>query len=488
MLRLRFVTLAVVVAAVLVVSAPVHAAAAREARATAGELPDTFSSWNVRISDLDSDGRVLRLAFDSPLLGRRVINTVYLPDSYAAEGSPLPVIYALHGTTLPALDNAVTCPATSALGSLTFVQEVACGGGAFQDQLFDIRSQLQAMQFVVVSPDTDPAGAICQTCGWIDGRDDLLPNVYPVMATTVAADSFLHRELYPLVQGLLNVRKDRGGRGVIGFSMGGTAAYLQGMMHPDEYAYVASVSGPYDLKDPAVEAVWAVFGYMRDQGYGSSRTEPLWWRQYNPKGIVENLKGSDIEVMASSGDGCLPPASLASPFCRGRFSPVAGVGGQAELLARQSHRAAIRDFSERDLSLVSVMSPGMHGANNAAVFANDIVPGANAKFRSTVVNPPAFDFWSAQQWFETWDYRFARTESEGFVGIRSATLDGRALTVSGRGTVSITTPPRFDPRVTYRVWRTDEGAASVVADESGRLTLDVELGYSPVSITIRGQR
>jgi|GEM_PF-2131961 len=492
MLRRRVAVLAGIVAgATSLLAPPPQATATSPAVASSSpQLPAPFSEWNVQLSPAESDQQVLRLTFDSPRLGRMVVNTVYLPDSYKPVGPRLPVVYALHGTTLPALDNVTTCPATAAVESLTFLQEIACGGGSFQDRLFDIPSQLHAMRFLVVSPDTDPAGSICQTCSWIDGREDLLPNVYPATARTVAADSFLHKELYPLIEALFNVRTDRGGRGVIGFSMGGTAAYVQAMMHPDVYAYVGSVSGPYDLDDPAVAAVWTAFGYLRDQGYGTAVTDPVWWRQFNPKAMITNLTGSDIEVLASSGDGCASLASLlSSPLCQGRFSPLAGIGGQAEMLARHSHRAAVRDFATHDLPLVAVMTPGLHGANNATVFADAVVPGANDQFGSAVEDPATFTFRSAVRHFTIWGYDVTSVKpTDGFVELRHATSDGRHVTVSGSGTVHITTPPSFEPGKAYAVQWTDsaEGPTSTVADASGRLRLVVALGRDPVSITISG--
>jgi enterochelin esterase-like enzyme len=181
-------------------------------------LAAPYSQWDVAMRPVDGDARVLTLDFNSPLLHRRVSNRVYLPDRYRSGGSAYPVVYALHGTVVPALDDHTVDPVTQ---QESLLHMIGAGGGYLQTELFDLTSQLDKADFVVVAPDTGADKSWCETCGWIDGRNDLVPNVHPVAGETLPADSHLHRELYPLVEALFNVRSDRVGRGVMGFSMGG---------------------------------------------------------------------------------------------------------------------------------------------------------------------------------------------------------------------------------------------------------------------------
>src|SRR5690606_15332760 len=117
---------------------------------------------------------------------------------------------------------------------------------------------------------------------------------------------FLHKELYPLIEDMFTVRSDRAGRAVMGFSMGGVAAYLQGMRHPDQYALSASVSGVLDVLDePGGRAIWESMGYMRDQGYGTGLTHEAEWRGRNPKVPAANHRGVAPEHVTSRRDALL---------------------------------------------------------------------------------------------------------------------------------------------------------------------------------------
>lgn len=195
-------------------------------------LPAPFRDWDVRLTPHPDNPRVLDLVFNSPALRRRITNRVYLPGGYQVDGARWPVMYYLHGSDVPALDNETLRPVTR---QEYLANDISAGGGAAQTDLFDFDKPAERARFLVVAPDTSIHEAICETCFWFDGRPHATPNVHPVTAVTLAADSFLHNDLYPLVEALFHARADRGGRGVMGFSMGAMAAYQQGMMHPDQY-------------------------------------------------------------------------------------------------------------------------------------------------------------------------------------------------------------------------------------------------------------
>lgn len=439
-----------------------------------------FSGWNVQVSPVDGNDQVLHLTFDSPLLKRRITNTVYLPDSYRGTGAKLPVMYVLHGTVMSPLDN---CALNAVTSQETLVRMIGCGGGYLQNNLYDIPAQLSRMNFVAVAPDTDPAGSICQTCMWVDGRSDLLPNIQPLTASELPADSFLHQELYPLVESIFNVRGDRGGRGVMGFSMGGWAAALQGMIHPDAYSYIGYVSGGYDIKEPELQTtIIEPVGYFRDQGYTTSITDPVWWAQFNPRDIATNIKGADIAFLLSSGDACLNPLELLNaPECQGDFSPVRSPSGallEQELSLNRT--IAVNDLTAKGIPFRTVQTPGTHGANNARIFASDIVPGANAKFASSTATPQTFSYRTAIPRFSIWDYQIQVTRSnDGFLDLTGARTDGRALTITGAGNADITTPAAFTPGQTYTIHATHQAITTTraaTADPGGRLHFALDAG------------
>jgi hypothetical protein len=428
------------------------------------------------------------VTFDSPLLRHRIANTVYLPDDYRSAGARMPVMYTLHGTVFAQLDNCATNPITE---KDTLFRMVGCGGGYLQDQLFDIPSQLPAMHFVVVSPDTDPNHSICHTCFWVNGRPDVVPNADPLTASHIAADSFLHQELYPLMERLFNLRSDRGGRGVMGFSMGAWAAALQGMIHPDDYSYIGWISGGYDIKEPTLASeIIEPVGYFRDQGYGTQWTDPVWWTQYNPKDIATNIAGVDTTLLLTSGDACVyPDEPRSTKYCRGRFSPTSTPGGvwvESELA--YNRMLAVPDLDAKGIAYRTVHTPGTHGANNADMFAQYVVPQANARFAGHTVPPRTFSYRSAIPDFSVWGFRVTVTRgADALLNLTDVAADGRRMTLQGPGSVVITTPASFRPGRWYPVHTTHAGSTTdgrAVADRAGRLSLMVAGDDAPTTVTV----
>lgn len=422
----------------------------------------------------------MRVAFNSNLLKKRITNTIYLPATYRPDGPPQPVMYALHGTVFPPLNNCAIKPITDAGGPL--VHMLGCGGGDLQDKLYDIPANLDRMKFIVVSPDTDAKKSVCETCTWINGRNDIIPNIQPATASTLPADSFLHRELYPLIESLFDTRTDRGGRGVMGFSMGGWAAALQGMLHPDDYSYVGWVSGGYDIFEPGLQSFINAAGYLRDQGYGTSITDPIWWRQYNPKEIVTNVEGTGTRFLLSSGDSCLGLSSLTAADCQGRFSPAsAPLATALEMIPHQSWKIAKSDMAGRGIPYKAVEFPGVHGSNNHRVFADYIVPGANSTFTGRVSSPAKFSYKSVIPNFSVWGYDVNVTRANvGFLSMTDARLNGRSFTLDGTGVIELLTPAKFTPGATYTVTGSANGARStksVTADKHGRIRVNIDLSH-----------
>lgn len=476
---------AVVVAAVMALLATGcawFASADEPAGPNVSALPGPFRDWAVRLVPHGGDPRVLDLTFNSPLLGRRITNRVYLPKGYSAEGAPWPVLYYLHGTVVSALDNPALRPV---LNNELLAKAIGPGGGAVQTDIFDFAAQADRAHFLVVAPDTDPKESVCETCAWIDGRATGLPDTHPVTARELPADSFLHTELYPLVEKLFHARSDRAGRGVAGFSMGGMAAYLQGMLHPDQYALVASVSGLLDVTDDAVlRAGWEGLGYMRDQGYGTGATNSVDWHGHNPLNLVSNLVGIDLPVLSSSGDACLPPTSLLAPDCR-RYPAAANPAAVAvERLVAHEYAKYADTLRERGIAETRVQYPGVHGANNHRVYERNIVPLANAVFDRGVRAPATFSYRTVLPNFSIWGYRFdaAHRARPEFLDLTDARTDGKELTMHGSGVVRILTPHKFHPGAAYHVTATSaDGKTSertIQADRNGRMSIHIDLGHA----------
>lgn len=449
------------------------------AEPTPDTLPAPYSNWDVTLEP-NANPQVLTLEFNSPLLDRRVTNTVYVPDSYQDSGQPSSVLYSLHGTVFPQINDPALQPVTQYEALLAVT---GAGGGYEQTKLSRFDTQLDRAQFLVVAPDTTLGKPWCETCVWVDGRDDIIPNIgSPVTAETVPADSHLHEELYPLVEELFNVRTDRGGRGVTGFSMGAWAALLQGFKHPDKYGFVAPVSFVYDgLSAPELRVFLDANGYLRDQGYGTSITHEIWWRNFNPASIAGNVSGIDQKLVLTGGDACIGAESAASPDCVAYPALRHPLAALIEVLAAHQFEIARRDLASKGIPAQLVQSPGVHGANNHRMYADYIVPEANKLFARDVASPSTFSYQAVEKTFGVWGYDVTVDRpNDEFLTLSDARTDGTAFTLTGTGTVDVRTPAEFTPGSTHTVNVTpDRGAATtttVTADAHGRLPIRVGLG------------
>lgn len=122
-------------------------------------------------------------------------------------------------------------------------------------------------------------------------------------------EDYLTHEVVPYIRGNFNVRTDRCGWGIGGFSMGGASALMQALRHPDLFSVVVSHAGAFDgplrRGDPYLalrpnrdcliptaevhERVWGPYG---------SATR----KRYNPYAMIKARKaGLDLHVYADVG-------------------------------------------------------------------------------------------------------------------------------------------------------------------------------------------
>lgn len=488
MMRTRLVRSLVGVAAVGVVLAttdvPAQAAAPAPDPLAAIQvglrsLPQPYADWHVSVQAKSDEPGALSLSYDSPALHQRSDNTVYLPAGYRSDGAPSPVLYFLHGTVVSAVDNPLLTPVTQQESLLGMV---GAGGGDIQTKLQGFAEQRDKANFVVVSPDTNAQKSWCESCLWIDGKRDAVPNVPPVTAKTVPAETVLYKEVIPLVQQVLNVRTDRGGRGISGFSMGAVGALIQAFRRPDMFGYAAALSGPYNFVDDTFWRTWVdLVGYTRDQGYGLSVTDSFRWRNVNPADLVGNFAGSGSPLRISAGDVCAPPTDGAGAADCAEYPAVRNpLASLIESQMRRNNDANIDAISNAGVQAKQVRYSGIHGANNHRVYANVIVPEANQAFQTPPHPSPTFSYRTQDTDFGVWDYgvHTDRAQPE-FLALEGARHDGSAFSVRGDGNVAVTTPPAFTPggryHVTYSSATRDVRDEVAVADSAGRLTLGVNL-------------
>jgi S-formylglutathione hydrolase FrmB len=481
---------ATLLAVVLPWTAPEGAAAAQ---------PASYGGADATVvPDPDHPG-ALAVEFTSRTLGRRVHNAVYLPSSYRPGGPASPVLYYLHGTLIPGLDQPAFAPESTTarrLRSAALFSAVGPGGAQLQTDLQNFAAERDRARFIVAVPDTgDPA--VCQTCVWIDGQPHRNPNLPPVTAQSVAMETFLYEEFVPLIEHLFNARTDAAGRGLTGFSMGGLGTWLQAMRHPDRFAFVAPISGAYDIQnDPVLRySIAEPVGYQRDQGYGTSVTDSTQWARVNPAVLVQNIVGADLAILVSAGDGCLAPSAARNEHCRAHPAPLNPDAGWVEsVLRNDADRYAVPSLTRAGVEATQIRIPGVHGANNAEVYARYVVPAANAAFARPRKPAPTFSFTSADHTFAVWGYQVetGRQVDDRFTTLTSARRDGQGFTIRGQGPVTVTTPAAFAAGKRYDVTVREDGspvdADAVRADQAGRLHIRLPAGSATTdrAVTVAG--
>jgi putative tributyrin esterase len=144
--------------------------------------------------------RILTRTWRSTALGRDKSVTVVLPPGYSGGGPPMPVLYLLHS---------FGGNRTSWLRCASFLEQAAAGG------------------MIVVLPESGRSWLI----------NDHRGRRY---------EDYLVGEVVGYVDEHFHTVRERDGRALAGFSMGGACALFHGLRHVDVYATVASCSGAFE--------------------------------------------------------------------------------------------------------------------------------------------------------------------------------------------------------------------------------------------------
>ena len=143
----------------------------------------------------EAPGNVTHHTFYCKLYGHELGYNVYLPDGYETGDERYPVYYHLHGWT------------GNESSEIHTMYPVCCVRDA-----------------ITVFPNSSPV---------IEEREYL-----PV-------EEMLVQELIPLIDSLYKTQASREGRGISGFSMGGGAAMVYGLKHPELFSSITAYAGTY---------------------------------------------------------------------------------------------------------------------------------------------------------------------------------------------------------------------------------------------------
>lgn len=434
-------------------------------------LPAPFNRWDVKVevahnaaNPAPRSDQVLRLEFSSPSLaamdaekphytGSRGSVMVYLPNRYVGSDTPLPVLYWLHGT----------------------------GHG---DQHFNLRLRelLGQLTFLVVVPDSGSAMNWCKDCQWVDPRtphdlvSDPSDTSYPLDAQIPGSgegggpgDTYLHKELIPLIQALFRVRTDRAGRAVAGNSMGALGALNQAFRHPDDFSFAGSLSGWLDHADYDTVNTPQWLSYFESHHYPTREQGPALYRDVSPLHTAPAGFIGNVDVVASVGDSCVES---------GKWCATPSYATPDEALARANHDRVAGRLTTLGLPWTHPRFHGMHYIADGDVFRAYYLPRLVRHFSDPPPEPEVFSFKTTRQSFSVWGYSISVARANydfEFLNLLGVRRDARDFTLAGTGVATVTTPPAFEPGARYSLLVTPDGQPSrtvaLVADAHGQLTL-----------------
>ena len=384
-----------------------------------------------RLSD-----RVVDLTFTTPALAAPTKARVILPVGYDPSGATrYPVLYLLHG-----------------------------GAGQYTDWANEGAGELTAgLPLITVLPD---AGRSAWYTDWYNNG----AGGHPMWET------YHVRQLIPWIDGHFATVGTRAGRAIAGLSSGGFGTMSYASRHPDLFVAAAAFSGALDTNTPpVVSGKFIDVLAAQDRGvpgslFGIREVEEVRWRGHNPWDLAPNLRGMSLVVRAGNG------------MAGGEF----GGGGPTDpvgyFLEKACYDQSVSFHGRLDaLDIDHVWDdygPGTHNYHYWRDGLRKTLPIFMDVFAQRRPDPSPFSYRAIEPAYDIYGWHVAldRPVVE-FSSIENASRDGFTLTGSGNATVI--TDRLFKPRRSYAVTIDTEGgerAVRLVADRTGRLTIDVPLG------------
>jgi len=396
---------------------------------------------NLDVRPVQGRDGVLVVAFDSELLGRRTESMAWLPPDDVP--GPWPVTYYLHGTVGTTYGARVERWAERRHQRNLPLHPMLAQSRrrAVTPDTMGLADSRLHHRFLVVAPDAGER-AWCGVCNWIDGRQSEDGTVRGVLA-----ERHLYEELIPVVQELFTTRIDRAGRAIIGHSMGGGGAMIQGFRHPDRFTFVGSSSGTLTVLDDWMSRSgvrWAY--YNRTQGLRPIPLDRVAYENHNLLDLAPNVRGIDIELVAVIGDGELHEDTAESTY-EGSLQWFVGDPDRRreqttmEQMQRRNNDLVVPRLLEAGVELDYITREGIHEIG-PSTFRRHFLPRLHDRFEGPPpTEPDGFTHRSADAAFTAFGYRVQVQRREpGFVTLCNAARDGSRVMLTGDGVVELVLP------------------------------------------------
>ncbi len=297
-------------------------------------------------------------------------------------------------------------------------------------------------------------------------------------------ETFVAKQLVPLVDVNLRTVADRAHRAVMGESMGGYGALMLAARHPDLFVAASSLSGATDTNwvpgAAAVSGSSAIDLALPDAIYGPRATNEVRWRGHNPTDLAENLRRIDLQLYTGNG---IPGADESDPTGANGCALEAG-GIRPETQSMHDRLVA--------LGIPHRFTAYNWGCHSPVLFEQEItesLPRFTSLFAKVAPSPTTFDYRSIEPRFHVsgWSITADSRRAAEFLDLQRVGATG--LTITGSGLTRVTTPPLFRGARAVTVI-IDGVARRVQPDPAGHLAVLVDLGpadqdqqYTPGAVT-----
>ena len=393
--------------------------------------------------------RLVRVVVSTAALSRPVRVNVLLPRSYDASRRHYPTVYLFHGTS---------------------------GGADDWLRNGEVRRTTAGEPVITVMPDAgyDSNGGSWFT-DWVD-QDTALG--------AARWETFHVDQLVPWVDDTFRTVPHRRARAIAGLSQGGFGAYTYASRHPDLFVAAGSFSGAPDIaRNPvAKQGASAVIagtmtglnGVEPNAPFGDPVTDDINWHGHNPADLVTNLRHQDLQLWCGNGQ----PGPLDDP------GPGSGGSSAIEAFVHQS-TTYFADYATA-AHVHHVFHDYGPGTHTWPYWARDLrhwLPHVEQVFAQHRHRPRAISYRSIDATWSQWGWHAVthRDAAQAWSRLWHASTDG--FTWRG-GAATLRTPAAYDAGAAYAVsWPGHVG--TVVADDAGRLVIDVPDVPGPLRVAIR---
>ena len=185
-------------------------------------------------------------------------------------------------------------------------------------------------------------------------------------------ETFLTQELRDALANRLGFQSTR--NGVIGLSMGGSAALTLAAYHPDQFNYAGSLSGYLNISAPGMREAIRI-AMLDAGGYNVDAMAPPWgpqWLRMDPFVFAPNLVGNNTRLWIAAGSGL--PTSTDGPS----MGTVNGMALEALALANtRAFEVRMATLGARNVTY-SFPAFGIHAWNNWNDEALRMIPDLSA--------------------------------------------------------------------------------------------------------------